>query len=344
MQKTMKAAVLREIGAPLHIENLEIPTPGHGEVLIRVSACGVCHSDLHAVHGDWADQPNLPLIPGHEVTGHIASCGPGVSHFDVGDAVGVPWMYSACGTCEFCLAGMETICPAAESTGYSKPGGYAEYMIAPAAFVARVPADADLHALAPILCAGVTTYRGIKRSGAQPGQWIAIIGAGGLGHVAVQYAVAMGLRVAAVDVDPGKLALAREHGAEVTVDARQGAVESLREQVPGGVHAALVTAVATQAFEQSIGMLRPGGTTVFVGLPGGDADIIRASISAIAGWELSIRGSSVGTRQDLDEAIAFAVRGKVQASVTRAKLEDINQLLDAMHKGSLIGRHVLAMD
>ena len=218
----MKAAVLRELRTALKIEDLPVPEPGPGEILVKVAACGVCHSDLHAVDGDWNPGPVLPLIPGHEVTGHVAGVGAGVTGFQGGDAVGVPWMWSACGHCESCLAGMETVCKEGEATGYSKPGGYAEYMLARADYVARLPKDSDLVKIAPILCAGVTTYRGIKRSEARPGQWLAVIGIGGLGHVAVQYGKAMGLRVAAVDIDPAKLSLAKALGAEVQIDAREG--------------------------------------------------------------------------------------------------------------------------
>jgi propanol-preferring alcohol dehydrogenase len=178
MKKTMKAAILHKIGDTLRIEQVPIPAPGRGEVLIKVIACGVCHSDLHAVDGDWSPPPTLPLIPGHEIAGHIVGLGESVTDLKVGDAVGVPWMYSACGKCEFCLAGMETICKIAEATGYSKPGGYAEYMVADAAFVARLPKNADFYQLAPILCAGVTTYRGLKRTNARPGQWVAVVGIG----------------------------------------------------------------------------------------------------------------------------------------------------------------------
>jgi propanol-preferring alcohol dehydrogenase len=340
MSNTMKAAVLHRVGEPLSIEQVPIPVPGCGEVLIKVVACGVCHSDLHAIDGDWSSLPLLPLIPGHEITGHVVALGEGVQEPAIGEAVGVPWMYSACGTCEYCLGGMETICANRESTGYSKPGGYAEYMVAPAGFVARIPAGADLYALAPILCAGVTTYRGLMRSRARPGQWVAVLGIGGLGHVAVQYARAMGFRVVAVDVSQDKLELARSLGAECLINAREEPVQAIKEQL-GGVHAALVTAVANAAFEQAVGMLRPGGTAVFIGLPGGDADTVRASISAISGWELTITGSNIGTRRDLNEAVAFAARGQVAAQIVTEPLDGINQVFERMRKGQLVGRTVL---
>jgi propanol-preferring alcohol dehydrogenase len=340
---TMKAAVLHEFRTRLQIETLARPKPGPGELLIRVLACGVCHSDLHAVDGDWSELPTLPLIPGHEIAGVVAEVGEGVADFSPGQMVGVPWLYSACGTCEYCVAGMETICKSAEATGYSKPGGFAEYMIAPAAFVARLPEGTDPVSIAPILCAGVTTYRGLKRSGARPGQWVVILGIGGLGHIAVQYARAMGLRVAAVDVSDDKLAMAKSLGAEVTVNASTSdAVAEIQSQI-GGAHAAIVTAVATRAFEQSILMLRAAGTVVYIGLPGGKSDEIRTSIAAITNWELTVRGSNVGTRQDLNEAVAFAANGLVKATVRTAPLEAINGIFDEMRRGTIVGRVVLTL-
>ena len=344
MPKTMKAAVLRSIGTPLQIENLPIPSPKAGEVLIKVQACGVCHSDLHAVDGDWVPLPNLPLIPGHEVVGHVAEVGAGVNHFKVGERIGVPWMYSACGHCEFCLAGMETICLSAEASGYTKPGGYAEYMIADAAFCGRIPDSADSYEIAPILCAGVTTYRGLKRTGVRPGQWMTVIGIGGLGHIAVQYARAMGMRVAAVDVSDEKLALAKSYGAELLVNAANTDPGGEIKSRIGGSHGAVVTAVSARAFEQSVSVLRNGGTVCWIGLPGGKQDEIRLSISGIVNGEASIRGSNVGTRQDLQEAIDFAANGLVTSKIEKQPLESINEIFVRMKKGQISGRVVLALD
>ncbi|TDQ86413.1 propanol-preferring alcohol dehydrogenase [Dongia mobilis] len=343
MEGKMKAAIVRKTGTPLKIETLPIPQPKAGEILIKVAACGICHSDVHAVDGDWNPGPNLPLIPGHEVAGHVAAVGAGVKGFRLGDAVGVPWMYSACGHCEFCQAGMETICKAAEATGYSKPGGYAEYMVADAAFVARLPKKADLYQIAPILCAGVTTYRGLKRTKVRPGQWMAVVGIGGLGHIAVQYAVAMGMRVAAVDVDDEKLKLAKKLGAEFTVNAKKADPVAEIQAKLSGTHGAVVTAVATQAFEQAIGMLRPAGTVAYIGLPGGKADQIRTSISAITNWELTVTGSNVGTRLDLNEAVDFALRGAVKAKIQKVRIGQVNSVFNAMRRGKIVGRMVLDM-
>jgi propanol-preferring alcohol dehydrogenase len=337
----MKAAVLRKIRQKLKIETVPIPEPGHGEILIKVVACGVCHSDLHAVDGDWTPLPTLPLIPGHEVAGTVAGLGTGVTGFKVGQRVGVPWMFSACGTCEFCLAGMETICLKGEATGYSKPGGYAEHMVAPAAFVARLSPRIDMHEMAPILCAGVTTYRGLKRTNARPGQWVTIVGIGGLGHIAVQYARAMGMRVAAVDVSEEKLKLAKRLGAEFVADAGKDDPAKLIQEKLGGTHGAIVTAVATRAFEQAIRMLRPGGSVSYIGLPGGKADEIRTSIAAITNWELSVRGSNVGTRLDLNEAVAFATNGLVRAKIEKQPLRAVNSIFERMRRGKIVGRVVL---
>jgi propanol-preferring alcohol dehydrogenase len=343
MTGKMKAAVLRKLGQKLKIERLPIPEPGPGEILVKVAACGVCHSDLHAIDGDWSPPPVLPLIPGHEVAGHVAEIGAGVTGFRKGDAIGVPWMWSACGRCRFCLAGMETICKSGEATGYTKPGGYAEYMVARADFVAKLPKRADLNAIAPILCAGVTTYRGLKRTNTRPGDWVAVIGIGGLGHIAVQYAKAMGMQVAAIDIDPKKLALAKKLGADFLVNAReQDPIAAVQEKL-GGVQGAVVTAVASQAFEQAIGMLSPAGTVAYIGLPGGKADQIRASISSIVNWELSVRGSNVGTRLDLEEAVAFALRGDVAAKIETAPLSAANAVLNRMRRGKIVGRVVLTI-
>ncbi|WP_374654084.1 zinc-dependent alcohol dehydrogenase [Dongia sp.] len=341
MQGTMKAAIQRKAGTPLKIEKLPIPQAGPGEILIKVTACGVCHSDLHAVDGDWNPGPNLPLIPGHEVAGHVAAIGGGVKGFRLGDAVGVPWMYSACGQCEFCQAGMETICKSGEASGYTKPGGYAEFMVADAKFVAKLPKSANLYEIAPILCAGVTTYRGLKRTRTRPGQWMTVFGIGGLGHIAVQYAVAMGMRVVAVDVDDVKLKLAKRLGAEMIVNAKKvDPVAEIQARI-GGSHGAVVTAVAPQAFEQAIGVLRPAGTVAYIGLPGGKSDQIRASIAQITNWELTVTGSNVGTRLDLNEAVAFALNGLVKAKIQKAKLTEINRIFNDMRKGKIVGRMVL---
>ncbi|HVL79057.1 MAG TPA: alcohol dehydrogenase catalytic domain-containing protein, partial [Sphingomicrobium sp.] len=193
MSKTMKAAVVRAFGEPLTIDELPVPEPGPGEILVRVAATGVCHTDLHTARGDWAAKPSLPLVPGHEGVGHVAAVGAGVDDVREGDLVGVPWLYDACGACEYCRTGWETLCERQRNTGYSLNGTYAEYVLAKADFVGQLPEGCDPAEIAPILCAGVTTYKGLKEAEVSPGDWVGIVGIGGLGHVAIQYAKAMGL-------------------------------------------------------------------------------------------------------------------------------------------------------
>ena len=237
MAKTMKAAVVHQFGKPLVIEDVPVPVPGPGELLVKVMACGVCHTDLHAAEGDWPVKPSLPFIPGHEAAGIVAALGPGVTDFREGDAVGVAWLHDACMRCEYCETGWETVCEHQHNTGYSCNGGFAEYVIASAPFAARLPAGIDFAAIAPILCAGVTTYKGLKETEAKPGEWVAISGIGGLGQVAIQYAKAMGLHVAALDIAADKLALARSAGADIAVDARSpDAVAEILKATGGGAH------------------------------------------------------------------------------------------------------------
>ncbi len=337
--KTMKAAVVRRFGEPLAIEDVPVPVPGPGELLVKVMACGVCHTDLHAADGDWPVKPSPPFIPGHEVAGVVAALGPGVTDFKAGDAVGVAWLHDACMHCEYCETGWETLCEHQHDTGYSCDGGFAEYVIASAAFAARLPANVDFAQIAPILCAGVTTYKGLKETETRPGEWVAISGVGGLGHVAIQYAKAMGFKIVALDVAPEKLALALKRGADVAIDARSpDAVAAVLKATGGGAHGVLVTAVSPPAFSQALLMVRRKGTVVLVGLPPGE---FATPIFDVVLKRITVRGSIVGTRQDLDEAIAFAVDGKVRAEITLAPLGEINAIFAKLKAGKIEGRVVL---
>lgn len=336
---TMKAAVVTQFGKPLAIQDVPVPQPGPGEVLVKVKACGVCHTDLHAASGDWPVKPVPPFIPGHEAAGIVAALGPGVTNLKVGDAVGVAWLHDACLACEYCETGWETLCEHQHNTGYSVNGGFAEYVIASAAFAAKLPENVDYAAIAPILCAGVTTYKGLKELEARPGEWVVISGAGGLGHVAVQYAKAMGLKVVAIDIAEDKLALARNLGADLAVNALAAdAVEKVLAATGGGAHGVLVTAVSTAAFAQALKMVRRRGTVSLVGLPPGE---FPTPIFDVVLKRITIRGSIVGTRRDLHEAIAFAADGKVRAEISKAPLAEINDVFDRMKSGRIDGRVVL---
>ena len=341
MATTMKAAVVQRFGAPLTIEKVAVPSPGPGEVLVKIVATGVCHTDLHAADGDWPVKPVPPFIPGHEGAGIVAAVGAGVTQLKEGDRVGIAWLHDACGACEYCYTGWETLCEKQHNSGYGVNGTFAEYAIGSAAYVGRLPANADFVAMAPILCAGVTTYKGIKETEARPGEWIAVSGIGGLGHIAIQYAKAMGLHVVALDVSEEKLSLARSLGAELAIDARapDAAAQVIRE-TEGGAHGVLVTAVSPPAFAQALHLVRRKGTISLVGLPPGD---FATPIFDVVLKRITLRGSIVGSREDLAEAIDFAAEGKVKAHIHRRRLEEINEVFADLKDGKVDGRIVLEL-
>jgi alcohol dehydrogenase, propanol-preferring len=338
--KTMKAAVVEKFRAPLVVREVPVPTPGPGQALVKIIASGVCHTDLHAADGDWPVKPTVPFIPGHEGAGTVVALGPGATHLKEGDRVGIVWLHSACGHCEFCLSGWETLCLEQKNSGYSVNGSFAQYAVAQADYLGRIPKNLSFVDAAPILCAGVTTYKGLKETNTRPGEWVVISGVGGLGHVAIQYAKAMGLHVAAVDLGPEKMALARKLGAEITIDAKtQDPPAEIQKQI-GGAQGILVTAVSTIAFKQAIGMLRRGGTCVLNGLPPGEFPV---SIFDVVLNGYTIRGSIVGTRLDLEEALTFAAEGKVKATIETLPLESVNDVFDRLRTGKVNGRVVLGI-
>ncbi|MFG0748632.1 alcohol dehydrogenase AdhP [Acinetobacter ursingii] len=339
MGSTMKAAVVTEFNQPLQIKDVDIPKVSAGKVLVKMIATGVCHTDLHAMHGDWPIKPSLPFIPGHEGVGEVVEIGEGITHLKVGDKVGIPWLYSACGHCDHCYAGWETLCKEQQNSGYSVNGSFAEYCLADGEYVGVIPVGVDLLEIAPILCAGVTVYKGLKMTEAKTGDWVAISGIGGLGHVAVQYAKTMGFNVVAIDVDDSKLALAKELGADVGINALKVDVkEEVLKATGEGCHGVLVTAVSPKAFEQAVSIIRRGGTMVLNGLPPGKFDL---SIFDMVLDGITVRGSIVGTRLDLKEALDIAARGKVKAHISVEPLENINDIFDRMEQGKIDGRIVI---
>lgn len=337
----MRAAVVTELGAPLEIREIERPDPGPGEILVKIEASGVCHTDLHAAEGDWPVKPTPPFIPGHEGVGTVAATGPGVTLVKEGDRVGVPWLYSACGHCEHCVGGWETLCASQKNTGYSVNGGFADYVLADPNYVGHLPDGLDFGAAAPVLCAGLTVYKGLKETEVKPGQWVAVTGIGGLGHMAVQYAKRMGMRCVAVDVADDKLALARELGADEVVNAAEEDPVARITTELGGVHGVLATAVNAASFQQAVGMLRSHGTMSLVGLPPGT---FPTPVFELVLKRLTVRGSIVGTRQDLIEALDFAGAGLVAPHFAWEKLENINSVMERLKNGEITGRIVLDMN
>jgi alcohol dehydrogenase, propanol-preferring len=338
----MKAAVLHSFAEPLVIEEVAKPAPGPGQLLIKVAACGVCHSDLHLAMGEWdllKPITKLPLILGHEVAGTIEAVGEGVKDFAVGDRVGVPWLHYTCGECEFCSTGRETLCLKQQVTGCTVDGGFAEFVKANANHTAKLPDDVRFEEAAPLLCAGLTVHNAMKRSGVGPGQKIAIFGIGGLGHLAIQLAKARGAEVIGVDIADDKLELARECGADATVNAAATqAYKEIKKISGGGAHVAMVTSGSRGAYETALRSLRRGGTLSVVGM---SPEPISVSTVALVSGEYKIVASAVGTRQDLREVLQIAAEGKVKCKIETRRLAEVNGVMSEMKEGRLVGRVVL---
>ena len=335
----MKAAVVREFGQPLEVCNVEKPKIESGKIIVKIEATGVCHTDLHASEGDWPVKPSPPFIPGHEGVGVVTEVASDVTNIKIGDRVGIPWLFTACGSCKYCKSGWETLCSNQQNTGYSVDGSFAEYVLADPNYVGKIPDNLSFEEAAPILCAGVTVYKGLKETEVKPGETVVVSGIGGLGHLAVQYALAMGMKVIAVDINDDKLALAKSLGAMLTINAsKEDPVAILAEME--GAEGVLVTAVGTSSFSQGLGMLSKKGTMSLVGLPPGDFPL---PIFDTVLNRKTVRGSIVGTRLDLEEALQFAADGKVTTHYTVDTLDNINAIFDKMKKGEITGRIVMKM-
>jgi propanol-preferring alcohol dehydrogenase len=338
----MKAAVVTGFTEPLEVQDRPIPTPGPGQVLVRIEASGLCHTDIHAAHGDWPVKPVPPFVPGHEGVGIVEVLGDGVDQRAVGDRVALPWLGHACGHCDHCVSGWETLCEDQQNTGYSIDGSFAEYAVADATYVVPVPEGLSPHDAAPLTCAGVTTYKAIKVAHIRPSERVAIFGIGGLGHLAVQYARLVGGTVIAVDIEPDKLELARELGADHVVNAAQtdpvAAIEAL-----GGADVAVVLAVIPAVFEQAFAALRRGGRLVCVGLPPETDGPMSLPIFPTVLKGISVIGSIVGTRQDLAEVFDLHARGRTRVVAETRKLDEVNEAVDDVLTGRTTARIVFEL-
>jgi propanol-preferring alcohol dehydrogenase len=336
----MKAAVVHEFTSPLRLEELAKPEPGPGEIVVKIEASGLCHTDIHAAHGDWPVKPKLPFIPGHEGVGIVEMVGPEVTEVKEGDRVAIPWLGYACGTCEYCVSGWETLCEKQLNTGYFLDGAYAEYAKAFARYVGKVPANVNPLEAAPLTCAGVTTYKAVKVSGTRPTDLVAIYGIGGLGHMALQYAKIAGATVVAVDLVDEKLEMAKKLGADYTVNSRvEDPVEAIKKL--GGADAAISLAVAPKAFEQAFRSLRRGGTLVFVALPADNYMQLPIFETVLNG--IKIVGSIVGTRLDLAEVFDLHAAGKTQVIYETRHLEDVNHAIEEVEQARIPARLVFDM-
>ncbi|KAF4124589.1 alcohol dehydrogenase, propanol-preferring [Geosmithia morbida] len=338
------AQVLHETGGKVEYRRIPVPKPGPDEVLINIKYSGVCHTDLHAVHGDWPLPTKLPLVGGHEGAGVVVARGELVADVEIGDHVGVKWLHGSCMSCEHCRQSDESLCGTAELSGYTVDGSFQQYAIGKAAHVARIPKDCDLAAVAPILCAGLTVYKALKSSGVRPGQSIAIAGAGGgLGSFALQYAKAMGLRITALDGGEEKRELCLSLGAESFVDFKTSTdvVADIRAAAPGGngPDAVLLLAASEGPFQQASQYVKSKGTIVCVGLPAGA--FVKAPVFDTVVREISIKGSYVGNRQDTAEAIEFFRAGHIKPPFKIVGLSELQSVYDLMEKGAVTGRYVV---
>lgn len=342
--KTMRAAQVVAHREPLKIHEVPVPQPKYGEVLIKLEVTGVCHTDLHVLEGDWEVKCPLPMTPGHEGVGEVVGLGEGVTNLKIGDRVCIPWLHKSCGACAYCWGGWETVCENQERTGFTAHGSFAEYCVAHSEFVGRVPAKLSSEQAAPITCAGITVYKGLKVSEVKPGQYVSIVGAaGGLGHVAIQYAKAMGMKVIGIDSGPEKAKFMKELGCEHTVDvtATKDVVAEVKKITGKGAHGALVLSPSPDALGQAVHYMRPLGVVVAIALPPGNfqTDYFSVVLNAI-----TIRGSIVGTRLDLEEALEMAADGKVKCIVSAHPFEKVNDVLCNLRDGKINGRAVLKFE
>lgn len=332
----MRAAVVTEFKAPLEVRDVEVPQPAAGQVLVQIEASGLCHTDIHAAHGDWPVKPKLPLIPGHEGVGRIVELGDGVVDLAVGDRVALPWLASACGRCRYCIAGKETYCQSPQYMGYTIDGGYAEYTIGNASHVVRVPDSVSSIDAAPITCAGVTTYAALKSAAPQPAETVMVVGVGGLGHLGLQYGQVFGCRTIAVDVDDAKLELADRLGADVVVDARGDQLAEV--SAAGGADIALVTVPSPQAMQAAHACLNPTGRLVLVGLPADNTLSIPVFETVLRG--IKVMGSLVGTRNDLADCFELHAMGRTQVIAESRPLDSVNACFDEVLAGRVPARLV----
>jgi alcohol dehydrogenase, propanol-preferring len=334
---TYTAAVVHDFAEPLVVEQVAARALEPGQIRVKVVASGLCHTDIHTAHGDWPVKPSPPFVPGHEGVGIVMELGPGVTEVALGDRVAMPWLGYACGTCDYCVSGWETLCLEQKNMGYSIDGGFGDYATAYARYVVKLPEGIDPFDAAPLTCAGVTTYKAIKVAGRRSSDLVAVFGVGGLGHMAIQYAKIAGGRVIAVGLSDEKLELARELGAEFTVNAaKEDPVEAIQKL--GGADQAIALAVSPRSFEQAYKSLRRGGTLVFVALPADNEVKLPIFETVLNG--ITVVGSIVGTRTDLREVFELHAAGLTHVTREIRPLAEVNEAIADVEAGRVTARVV----
>ncbi len=336
----MKAALLKEFGKPLVVDDVPTPEPGHGQVRIRVAACGACHSDVHVARGEWEGfKPRMPMpvILGHEVAGTVEAIGPGVKRLREGDKVGVPWFHFTCGECSYCREGQEVFCDRSQVTGVTVHGGFAEFMIAWEDHVVPIPENLALEAAAPLLCAGGTVFSALAKVKLDNSARLGIWGAGGLGYYGIQLGKLSGAHVSVVDLLPEKLASAKNLGADVAVSADAG--KAWFADPANKVDVALVCATSSAAYQAAFDGLKKNGTMLVVGIPSTPltwmaGDLIRSGVRIVP--------SRVASRAELRELIRLAAAGSIHSEIRTYPLGEINEVMDRLSAGQIFGRSVIS--
>ena len=336
MSQSMKAAVLTAYGQPLSIQSVPVPEPGPGEVLVRLDACGVCHTDVHYWRGEHELPRPLPQILGHEGIGRIVRLGPQANRFKVGERVGVGFVYDTCGFCRECLSSHETNCRDVTCTGVHVNGCFAEYVTLRERWATAIPDALDSIEAAPLLCGGVAAYSAVRKAALEPGERAVVFGLGGLGLYGVQAAKLTGARVVAVDLDDVKLEAARQLGADEVLRADRQPEDAI--QAMGGADACLNFAPAASTWQQMLKASGPRGRIVLVALPTKELSFHASSIIERG---LTVRGSADGTRQELRQVMTLAAEGQIRSQVTKVPFAQINDALQRLQDGKVTGRLVL---
>lgn len=333
----MRAALLHKVAKietnPLRIEEIETPSPGRGQILVRILGSGVCRSNLNMVEGDWVNAgvpPKYPIIPGHEIAGVVAEVGEDVQSVRKNDRVGMQPLWMSCGSCEWCLTGGEYFCSKREILGETVDGGFADYILGYEGHVYPLPSELDPVVAAPLFCPGVTAYGAVKKAGIEPGKKVAVFGAGGVGHLAIQLAKLYGADVYAVTRSKVHLELASELGA-TPVDGNADPVAELAKL--GKMDSTIVFAPSTKAAMQAVKSTKPRGTVV-IGAPGAIEEFPFDE-------EKRIVGTLVGGRQATREVIALAAAGKLVPVTEKHSLDEANQMLNDLKNGEIRARAVL---
>jgi D-arabinose 1-dehydrogenase-like Zn-dependent alcohol dehydrogenase len=327
---------VKEPGADFELVEQEVPEPGPGEALIRVHACGVCHSDSFAKEGGYPGVSH-PLVPGHEIAGVVEKLGDGVQGWDVGQRVGVGWFGGNCGYCEWCRRGSFINCENMEIPGITIDGGYADYVVVRANAMASMPDDLDDEDAAPLLCAGITTYNALRHSGATAGDRVAVLGVGGLGHLGVQFAVRMGFETVAVARGTNKEELARKLGAHHYIDSTAGDPAAALNQL-GGADVILSTVTSAEAIGAVFGGLRPLGGLIVVGAA---MEPIPVPAAMLIGGSNKIAGHASVTSRDSEDTLNFSALSDVRPMTETMPLERAGEAYEKMMSGDARFRMVL---